>query len=87
MDVEKIQIVLYARFIKNVDGVQRDQDTCLCSVTRPFTSMKNLKMFLTEAKDEIDELVNGYTDRGSGWVLDRISRIEVKAGTYRPYKG
>ena len=87
MNAAKIQIVLYARFIKNVDGVQRDQDTYLCSVTRPFTSTKNFKAFLTVAKDEIYELVNGYTDRGSGWVLDRISRIEVKAWTYRPYKG
>ena len=87
MNAAKIQIVLYVKFVKEVDGVTREQDCYLCSVTRPFTSTKNFKAFISEAKDEIDELVSGYTERGSGWVLHKITRIEIKAGTYRPHKG
>ena len=87
MNAAKIQLVLYARFKKSVDGVLREQDTYLCSVTKPFTSLKSFKAYMDEAKEEIEELVSGYTERGSGWVLDKITRIEVKAGTYRPHKG
>ena len=61
--------------------------TFICSTTKPLYHMSGFEEFLDESEKEIHQTVDQFTERGSGWVITKISKIFIKTGRFRPHKG
>lgn len=60
---------------------------CFHSVLRSVLQGDDILALLNRAFDDISELVDNYTERGSGWTLDMIKSIRINIGKFIPHRG
>ena len=76
----KVQICLTILFDKG-------EDTCVTgfwsSYEEVYTAV-DVPEFLTRATQKINDSLEAYSEKGSGWVINLISSITVKMSKYNP---
>ena len=85
--VYKIQFCIHSKFHKPTIEGNQECEVFLCSSTKPVLSSDFIIETLQRCQEEIEERFDQFVRRGSNWILDNISIIEVKIGKYVPYQG
>jgi hypothetical protein len=83
----KTQICLTVNFQREIEGNISNQLGYFTTVTRPISSIKFFNKNYYKAINEIENKVNEFTERGSGWIIESIVKVEVRVGIYKPIVG
>jgi len=83
----KIQFCLKVKFIRDVGGHITEQYAYFTSVSRPLSNIKFFSQLFFKSISDIDTNIQEYMDKGSGWVVDSIEKLEVRVGKYNPLYG
>ena len=75
----KVQICVHLRFIKQKpDGNIDSTEIYKMSMMEPLTHVSQIESVLRDGKNHLELVIDQFTQRGSGWVLQSIKFIEVR---------
>jgi hypothetical protein len=83
----KTQICLTVNFHREIDGQLLNQIGYFMSLTRPLSNIKNFNKIFYKSITEIENKINEFTERGSGWIIESINKVEIRVGIYKPLAG
>lgn len=73
----KAQIVLHIDVVKPSLNEKIRQTSFITTVTFPLTSSCHFDDFIKSRINDIQLIVDKYTERGSGWVIEKVHTVEV----------
>jgi len=83
----KSQICLTVNFQREIEGNYSNQLGYFTTVTRPLSTIKFFNKIFYKFINEIETKVNEFTERGSGWIIESITKVEIRIGVYKPIVG
>ena len=88
LDCVKFQLALKSLFVNKVQ-MKLNRLLTLCSATnrRPFSGPAKSRRLLTRPSPHLLELLENWTQRGSGWTVHRVQTLWPDIAKYQPLRG
>ena len=83
----KTQMCLTMHFKKHLPGEVMSEKFYTCTQMKTLMNSRTIHEVLTEWHRELEEKLDQFVQRGSGWQLDKIDQVEIRAGKYVPCVG
>jgi hypothetical protein len=83
----KLQFVLHVTMIRDIADHSAEQPSYFVSVARPLTNIKLFHKLFFKSINDIESNIQEYTNKGSGWRVKNINKLEIKIGKYLPLYG
>jgi hypothetical protein len=83
----KDQMCLSVNFIKGVGNEKTEQISYFQSVTRPISNISLFNNLFLKIINDIDSKIQDYVEKGSGWIVNDIYKIDIRIGVYNPIYG
>ena len=75
----KMQICVHLRFIKQkANGEMDSTEIYKVSMMEPLTHSSHIDSIVKKSKNHLELVIDQFTQRGSGWVLQSIKLIEIR---------
>ena len=88
LDGVKFQLALKVSLRKQCpDGTEEFTDPVLCHKQKALLQASEIKDALDEAIPHLLELLEKWTQRGSGWVVDQVQTLWLDIARYQPLRG
>lgn len=81
----KIQFCLQVSFIREID--ETSQIGYFCSLADYLSNIQLFDDLYNSVINEIDEKVTEFEGQGSGWKIDKIDRLDIRIGLFKPLYG
>lgn len=83
----KCQINLFVVFRRIKNETREEWDAVMNSKQRIILNKNYFNKFFNQCVASLENQVTIFEVEGSGWILDRIERIDIRVGIYRPFVG
>ena len=81
----KFSIGFVIEFINHIEG-KTDKGGFISDLV-PCLAASDKQSIFNDALEHIQDRIDQYTQRGSGWTINRVLSIDISAGKYKPYRG
>ena len=83
----EIQMCLRMNFIKTLQESISTEDFYTCTLMKTLHNYEGIHELLIEWEKELENKIDQFVQRGSGWQLKKIDRIDIHFGKYVPNVG
>ena len=83
----KIQFCIQVTFARDIDKVTIYTIAYFSSENYSISSLFQIKYYFHELISRLEYNVQQFEERGSGWKIEEIDRLDIRVGVYKPQRG
>ena len=83
----KIQFCLSVSFAKETEGIETYTIGYFCSENYVFNNLLSFESKYSNLISFMENEIQEFTDRGSGWYINDIDRLDIRIGEFNPLLG